>query len=286
MDDALIGALAQAQQPGGWNSQLSMAAIAKYGTPNAASRVRAIFESQQQPCQPELMAYFVRVDPDYADRVFHSHPWNMQVDPPQCTLQYFQRTAPLAMSPVLERYMAAYLGHVNVHVKTTAAQMLGRYGSKSAAGPLWDAFRYFHEYWKDQRAQLPPYGEGASLEVALRDAIAHGVDWLANEADLRVMESLCISDQCIREARQDLEAWQQRPLRLELSSQGGDPRNKVAQYYGLESLEAVEKKLAQFPRGTAFVVSTLEEDAAQMLEIRQFAEHQGLILYNPPAPAQ
>jgi hypothetical protein len=62
MDDALIEALARAQRPGGWNSQLSMAAIARYATPKAEPRIRAIYESQQDSCQPELLAYFVRVD--------------------------------------------------------------------------------------------------------------------------------------------------------------------------------------------------------------------------------
>jgi hypothetical protein len=120
------------------------------------------------------MAYFMRVDPDYAGRVFHSHSWDMQMDPPPCTVQYFQRTAPLAMGAVLEGYMATYPMHASVRVKTVAAQMLGLYGSKSAAGPLWDAFRCFHEYWKDRRAELPPNGEGVQLEVALRNAIARG----------------------------------------------------------------------------------------------------------------
>src|SRR5215831_6730135 len=40
MDDALIQALAQ--RPGGWNAQLSMAAIARYATPKALPRIRAI----------------------------------------------------------------------------------------------------------------------------------------------------------------------------------------------------------------------------------------------------
>ena len=279
MDDDLIEALARAQRPGGWNSQLVMAALAKYGTPEAAARLKAIYESQQQKCQPELMAYFVRTEPDYADRVFHSHSWDMQVDPPQCTVGYFQRTAPLAMGPGLEGYMAAYLMHANVRVKTVTAQMLGLYGSKSAAEPLWNAFRYFHEYWKDKRAELPPNGEGAQLEVALRNAIARGHNWLANAADLHQMESVCISEQCMYETQQDLRAWQQMPLRLELSNQGGDVRATVAQYYGLGSMEALEEKLAQFPRGTSFLVSTSGEDAAQALAaIRQLAERQGLIL--------
>ena len=225
------------------------------------------------------MAYFVRVDPAYADGIFHSHPWDMHVDPPQCTVQYFQRTAPLAMSPVLERYMAAYLMVANVRVKTVAAQMLGLYGSRSAEGPLWDTFKYFHEYWKDRRAELPPNGEGVQLELALRNAIARGRHWLANDADLRLMESLCISEQCLYETQPDLRAWQQMRVRLEVSNQGGDIRATVAQYYGLESMEAVEEKLAQFPRGTSFLVSNSGEDAPQLLAgIRQFAERQGMIL--------
>jgi hypothetical protein len=114
--------------------------------------------------------------------------------------------------------------HANVRVKTVAAQMLGLYGSKSAAGSLWDAFRYFHEYWKDKRAELPPNGEGVQLEVALRNAIARGHNWLASDADLHLMESVCISEQCMYETQQDLRARQQMPLRLELSNQGGDVR--------------------------------------------------------------
>src|SRR5262249_28907128 len=146
MDDALLEAANRAVQPGGWNAQLLMAAIAKYATPDAEPRIKTIYQSLPQKCQPELMAYFVRIDPDFAEGVFHSHPWDMHTDPPMCTVQYFQRTAPLAMSPPLERYMSAYLMHANVYVKTAAARMLGMYGTKIAEAALWDAFRYFHEY--------------------------------------------------------------------------------------------------------------------------------------------
>jgi hypothetical protein len=122
MDDALIEGLARAQRPGGWNSQLSMAALARYATPRALPRIKSIYESQTQQCQPELVAYFVRVDPAYADGIFHSHAWEMQTMPPQCTMQIFQRTAQIAMSPGLEKYLAAYLMHSNVFIKSTAAR--------------------------------------------------------------------------------------------------------------------------------------------------------------------
>lgn len=206
MDDELVAALAAAQKPGGWNAGLIMAAIGKYATPAAEPRIKAIYESQQQKCQPELMAYFVRVDPVYADQVFHRQPWDMHADPPPCADQYFQRTSPLAMAPPLERYMAAYLNHVQVRIKTVAAQMLGLYGSALAQQPLWEAFRYFHEYWKDQRSALPPSGEGAQLEVAFRNAIARSPNWSVSISDLHLIESLCISDQCVAETEQDLRA--------------------------------------------------------------------------------
>jgi len=51
----------------GGNSPLEMTALAKYASPQALPRIRAIYESQRDSCQPELMAYFVRVDPEYAD---------------------------------------------------------------------------------------------------------------------------------------------------------------------------------------------------------------------------
>jgi hypothetical protein len=283
MDDELIESLARAQRPPGWDPQLRMAALGRYATPRALARVKAIYESQQVKCQPELMAYFVRVDPAYADRVFHSHAWDMQEEPPPCTVQYFQRTPPLAMHPVLEKYMCTYLMHRDVFVKTTAARSLGLYGSKAALGPLWDAFRYFHEYWKGKGAELAKNNEGVFLDVELRNAIARGRQWLATEVDLRMIESLCISERCLYETQQDLRAWQ-KPLRIEISGQSDSIYGSIAQYRGMKSVTAMMAKLAQFPRGTQFLLmgqGQITEEAT--LEISKLAGSRGLIVkpYRP-----
>jgi hypothetical protein len=273
-DDELIAALAGAQRPGGWNRQLSMTALAKYATPEALPRVKAIYEREQDSCQPELMAYFVRVDPEYADRVFHSHPWDMQAEPPRCTAMYFDRTPRIAMGPVLERYMTAYLMHRTVSIKKTAAQSLGRFGSPAALPPLWDTFRYFHDYWKGKAAELERNGEGVGLEMELRKAIARGRHWLATETDLRTIESLCVSERCVQETQQDLSAWQ-RPLRLELR---GPANATVAQYYEFESLTDIEEKLGQFPKGTQFMLTTATGAEEAAAEIRRFADAHGLTI--------
>ena len=281
MDDSLIESLARAQRSGGWNPQLSMAAIARYATPKALPRIRAIYESQQESCQPELVAYFVRVDPPYSERVFRSHAWDMHTLPPPCTVQYFNRTPPLAMNPALERYIAAYLMHSDVYVKSTAAQVLARYGTHSALPQLWETLRYFHDYWKGKGEELAQNGQGVGLEVDLRNAIARGRGWLVTETDLQLIESLCISSRCIQETQQDLELLKA-PLRIEITPQPFGMFGRVAQYYGLESVAAMESKLAQFPRGTRFVLYAPGGPSAKTSgEIRRFAMEKGLVVTMP-----
>ena len=278
MDDALIEALAQAQRPGGWNPQLRMAALARYATRDALPRMKAIYESQERPCQPELMAYFVRVDPEYAGKLFRGDEWDMHADPAPCALRYFERTAALAMDPVLEEYIAAYLMHYIVRVKQVAARSLAEHGSASAAGPLWDAFRYFHDYWRDRGE---PSWEGVQLEVDLRNAIAYGKNWLADEADLRLIESLCITGQCVQRTREDLDYWKG-PLRIRLLRFAEGIGGSVAQYQRIVGMRDLKSKLAQFPRGTRFVLDARGPEAkAAATELRDFAANHGLALAMP-----
>lgn len=205
----------------------------------------------------------------------------MHTPPPRCTVQYFNRTPPLAMNPALEQYIAAYLMHSDVYVKSTAAQVLTRYGTTSALAPLWEALRYFHDYWKGKGPELAQNGEGVGLEVDLRNAIARGRGWLVTETDLHLIESLCISGRCIQETRQDLEYFKP-PMRIEITPQPFGVFGRVAQYYGLESVAAMESKLAQFPRGTRFVLyAPGGQSAKTSAEIRSFATEKGLVVTTP-----
>jgi hypothetical protein len=225
------------------------------------------------------MAYFLRVDPAYAASVFHSHAWDMQTAPPACTSSYFERTAQLFMHPVLEEYMTTYLMHGDVAVKQRAAISLGKWGSKAAEQPLWGALRYFHEYWKDRRAELPGFSDSLRFETELRNAVARGRNWLVTEDGLRTIEALCISESCHYETQTDLSVAKQ-PIRLEALVSGDMQfRGGAAQYYGLESLDALQAKLAQFPKGSRFLLRVWgpgkEQTAAQL---KQFASPRGLVI--------
>jgi hypothetical protein len=153
---------------------------------------------------------------------------------------------------------------------------LGRFGSPAAVWPLWDAFRYFHHYWEGKRAELAENGEGVFLEVELRNAIARGRHWLATETDLRIIESLCVSGRCLNETEEDLRAWQE-PLRIEVSGQSDGLRAQVAQYFGIGSIEALEEKLSQFPKGTQFELTAYGVGAGRAAaRIRKYAAARGL----------
>jgi hypothetical protein len=99
-----------------------------------------------------------------------------------------------------------------------------------------------------------------------------------------MIESLCISGRCVGETRQDLESVKP-PLHIEITSgASGEVMARVAQYFSLESLAAIESKLAQYPRGTRFVLYAPSGPIGQVAtQIRGFAEEKGLIITEPAA---
>jgi hypothetical protein len=167
----------------------------------------------------------------------------------------------------------------NAFVTKLDTAVLARYGTTSALPRLWGTFRYFHDYWNGKGADLAQNAQGVGLEVDLRNAIARGRGWLATETDLHLIESLCISGRCIQETRQDLE-YLKPPLRIEVMMQPSVGISaRVAQYYGLESVAAMESKLAQFPRGTRFVLyAPGGQSARTAAEIHRFATKKGFVV--------
>lgn len=284
-DDELIQALAVAQEPDhGWNVRLRMAAIAKYASPGAHRRIRAIYESQEDTCQPILAAYFVRADAAYATLLFGQGPWDMRAEPSRCMRRTFEETPRLAMSPLLEKYLAAHLMHRDVPLKMAAAKALGSHGSRAAEGPLWEALSFFHRYWKGRAKELNGNHEGLRLEADLADALIQAKNWVLREADLHLMESLCISDGCSRKAREALNAWRKLEIQLPAVRWQDYVGAKLGPYYRIDSREAFLAKLAQFPEGTRFYLTHSTMQASYLLpQIRGIAQRRTFTLV-PPLP--
>ena len=85
--------------------------IARYLSPRAARRAKEVLESPASSCNPALVAYFVRVEPAYADRWLRRTSWDMHKPVDPCAQQCVVEIPRVAMSKVIEDYLVAHLQH-------------------------------------------------------------------------------------------------------------------------------------------------------------------------------
>jgi hypothetical protein len=260
--------------------------IARYLSPRAEARFQQTFEANEAMagCRPSLLAYFVRVDPAYADAWLRRTPWNMHQPLDTCKLRTMTSVSRLAMSPQFEAFLIAHLQHEQVPVKWQAAMALRLYGSANAQKPLLEAFQYFHDWWKDRRADLekPAYQEGRMLEEALYRAISDGRAWITTDASLQQLSQLCITNRCRQDVAEAADFWIRKPLRLEITAGPyGDWEAAIAHYNSIATIEAIKRKLEQFPKGTEFQlrIRAAPADRARVAaELRDTAKKNGLSL--------
>ncbi len=273
IDDVLIENLNKAQSPPYGDSRKMLRLIPRYGSPRSLDRFKEVYEMQRDPCGAGLIAYFLRVDPAHAGSILKRQPWDMHAPAPPCTAELIAQVPPLYMHRVMEEYLAAFLQHSDVRIKGAAAVALGQYGSAWAEEPLWQAYLYFHEWWKNRREDLEKqeFVGNVYLEKELRNALARGAGWLTDEAKLKRIDALCLGWGCLHDSSQDLNAWRG-PLRVAVYADSASYfRAEVAHYTNLHSMEALERKLAQFPRGTVFqtAVYSLVDDARKNAVLEQ-----------------
>lgn len=282
MDDKLIAYL-ERWQKGLASGPSAPLLAARYLSGNARERMHVIYESQPDPCQPEILAYFLRADPPYASKILKREPWEMHKPPGRCVMPFIGRVPPRQMSPVMEEFLTAYLWHEQVPVKQAAAGSLGRYGSPAAQKPLWDALRYFHDYWKDRKQEMNDQNQAAWLEEQIRNAIGRARNWVVNREKLEKLGSLCLGDMCIAANNRDLSCWKSEPLRLTVTVNSAlDLSGSVAQYNSLTSLPDVLDKLAQFPKGSVFRLSIIGDpklSESVEAQIRRAAAKTGFTLH-------
>ena len=116
------------------------------------------------------------------------------------------------------------------------------------------------------------------LEVELRNAIAHGRRWLATEADLKTIQALCISGQCVGETLQDLAGWQ-KPLRIELAGPSGGCVPGRRSITASRASPSWKRSSAQFPSGTGFVLAADQADGQAAAALREFITGRGFVIF-------
>jgi len=207
LDNLLIAKL-----EGRFTQEMKAAAplVGQYATPAILERVRAVYEVEKEawPCDIEagLLAYFLRVDPDYGAKMLGPAS-AYAASRAQLTCQrptLLGAISVLYYSPLIETTASAQLFDPNSRFAYDALEILRRHESAGSLAVLLDRFHAFHEQWKDFDPQKSAsetqekwrLGNQASFELALARAIGQSQPYRRNAEKLQSLAANCVTDQC------------------------------------------------------------------------------------------
>jgi len=261
--------------------------IARYGSdailPQVLSKLDPLIGKWACAIQNPLLAYVLRVDPALARPKIEQAIDTRGAGFSACYNSIFQEISEIRFDPVLEEIGVRSIDDPNPQVAMTAATMLGRLGSPSAEPALLARYRRWSEQWTGRESELNvPFGQSPrdlSNELGLGQnllmSLATGQHWLADEKKLEQLSQMSRVSSIHNLAEQYVKAWQNQPFMISLIHTGRyDEFHAQVVQYELHSLEALKDKVAQFPSGTKFILTTVGNESARELEetteIREF----------------
>jgi hypothetical protein len=262
--------------------------LQRYASAAVASRVLASVRDRLDTlaCQPKaaLLAYFLRVDPSIGAGLLNRA---LAVrEPTGCYRSVLLDVAKLRVSPELEAAAITHLADSSPQVKANAAEMLGRYGSPAAAGPLRAAFERWHAAWAGRADDLrlrvtqpAPEREQSMVESRVFAALAAGQEWLTTARDIGILRRLCVTDGCQASADGMLAAAEGRDIHVVMLD--ADTASITIAQYQLDSITDLERKLAQYPAGTSFrlkVWGPRDVQTSVFERIQQSARAHGIVI--------
>ena len=285
LDTTLAVNLENSLQQKQGDSSVEARLVERYATAAIVPRVKAGYCYVGCDVEADLLAYFLRTDPAYgAAQLKHALARRKDVG---CYRYVLGAVAALHYGPEVERLAVLHLHDPDPQTAADAAKTLGAYGSPAAEAPLWARMREWHRQWAGKAAQIEPTDNPASetweLEYALTQALATAPDWALTAPQLQALKALCVTSG----GRQNIESLMQ-----DWSTPVGiayDEGNlwRVAQYGQMVSLAALETKLAQFPAGTRFrLSSSTVPDGTSAAQVRKqlqtfLARHQMFLEAEP-----
>ena len=116
--------------------------------------------------EPALVAYYLRVDPAWGEKVLRQSLAERSYTMGRCWLGIIGQTAVFNSGPLWERVAIDALQDPAVPVKIDAVKSLAQHTVGIAAKlAILDAFRYWHEWWENRGEQND---ESRRLEIGLR----------------------------------------------------------------------------------------------------------------------
>jgi hypothetical protein len=275
--------------------------MVRFGAGSAVAEIREKANARvgEWACAPQgaALAYLVKFDPASARPLVERAVKERGKGKSACNRSVFQDISLYVSDPVLTDVALTTLDDPDPEVTVDALVYLMSYGDKSVEQPVWGRYVQWSDRWRNRADVLESRRAGSvgnwrdvRLGENLARALIENQGWLASP-DLisRVLER-CVGEQMCAQLEQiaDRARAGSVPYSIFAYRTGRDENFQVAQY-NPKSLDLLDAKVAQFPRGTKFsLMLTSPQNQDQMSlenEVKSVFEKNGMILV-PAAAAQ
>ena len=270
--------------------------LAHFGSGTATALVASKLDAKvgEWACAPQAAAfgYLVEFDPESARPFIKRAVDARGPGKTGCNHSLFQDVAAYTLSPVLSEAALQTLDDPDHQVTMDALIYLAGYGKPEAKQPIWEHYLKWSETWAGKGDVLEQRKPGdmtgdwqeAGLGENLARALIAGQGWLADPALISAVLQRCVGEQMCTQLQQ-IAATAGPPYNVTLYRSGENQNHQIAQYTE-KSLDLLEEKLQQYPKGTHFTLipgspSTADQQSLEQEAATLFAKH-GMMLGSTP----
>ena len=271
--------------------------LAHHGAGGAIAAVRQKAEAQvgAWACAPQgaALGYLAKFDPASArpliERAVHARGPGKSA----CNHSIFQDIALYSHDPMIGDVAIRSLDDDDPEVTSDALIYLMSYGDSSDEEPISDRYNEWTRQWRGRADVLESRKAGDMAgnwqQVALGENLAGALianqGWLASEKLIQKTLDQCVGEQMCQQLNQLADRARSKPYLISAYKQGENENYEIAQY-SAKSLELLGAKIAQFPKGSRFVIanSTPQTEDQERLEdkVKELLEEHGMFAERAP----
>lgn len=243
--------------------------MARFGTGQSVAAVRKAAQGKMGvwPCreQSAALAYLVRFDEAGAPGFVEEAVAARGADKTGCDLSVFTDVAQYVSNPMLVEEAAKALDDSDDEVVLNALQYLQAHGDEAARQSVMQRYIKWSDRWRGHETQLEnrqPGDSGYTKQIvigrALVEALMANQGWIPTDGDLEEVTRYCLGKEVCADAADIREKSTQKPIPISFWDVGQNCQLTLAQF-APKTMELLEDKIKQFPRGTQFHVYQFAE---------------------------
>jgi hypothetical protein len=253
--------------------------MARFGTGASVATVRQVTQGKigVWGCreQSAALAYLVRFDETGAPGMVEDAVAARGKDKTGCNHSVFTDVGQFVSNPVLLAEAVKALDDPDNDVVLDALKFLEAHGDQSVEQPTLQHYLKWSDHWRGHESRLEnreagklgPSGE-AEIGKELVRAVMANQGWVPSAAELDAAARQCVGKNACAEADEIYKKSAERPISISFWDVGQRPQLTLAQFTP-GTMELLEEKIRQFPRGTRFNVYQFGEKETKNQVLKQ-----------------